>query len=1490
MALICSAKISPMKKILTLVLGIVSFSQIFSQSITEVYLPQYIQGNTSTNNNRLTYVCRLTLSGLTANATYRYYTAAINSSDGATSNGAGNPVFFPQSGSFYSGNPSLSTAGGYDEFTTNSSGAYTGWFGLQPTGNARFTTGQTINLRIMLNNGSGGTSVATRLSTTSGITVLELGTTSALATGIRSVSCGDAKNFVLLWDNTSGTGRPISGTLIEDDGFSVPTSYASFYRTNVDGAAKAWGTLIPNTLSNGIRRIEQFSLSTGNAVGTAATDADGTWPTGSVNTVNPTGGTTAIVIDNADAPLATCPSVPVVSISPTPGPLNGFCAISPNAGEKGFIRVSGSNLTGAAVTLSATSDFEISLDGTTFSSSVSPSYSAPTLNLTDVFVRLKAGLSTGSKTGTLTLSGGGASSSATLTLNGTVGGATSLGVSDIVFTGLKTTTPGDDQFAFLATVDIAAGTDILFTDRGWDKNLNVPAFNTAEQTLTWNSGASTVAKGTVVRGNFASGVATWNVGSSTGSALDGLSNSGESVIAYQLSSGCPSFIHAVNSVAWLTTSAINTNSSYLPDALNVTNGNVVSGGTGSRDYTGSRSCNTMAAFKNLVNNNSNWSALSGSNLDATNFTEGLSISISVSPTSRLENNNTPVTITATACGSVPSNVTVNLSFAGTATNGSDYSVSSSTITITSGNTTGTASLTNINDFTYEGDETVIISIASVSGGGAVIGSPSSTTYTILEDDDATYYSCASGLTNAAIWSFDPGCATSGTAVFSSNNRFVVQSGHTIELQSSPLSMKSLEIQNGGKFWRNSSNSGNMRYLSVYDYIYNEGTFGNDVASFDAIGINVEGANVTIYGGGTWNFGRIRKNTISPNTNSSLTISDGTFNLYFPGTAIYNDPTNSSLFINITGGTTVNVYEGNVAIDGTNGLSSGESFGGITVDGTLNIDKNNIAGRGKFLGTCNNTTLGTCSLTINNGGIVIVDEFDFNNAVAGANTQFSLSLNGGKLLIREALNLIGGTFTGTDKVGFLSTSAGKCAIIDDFSPGFTGTYNGTGLFQRAYNSSNIFKQLYFSSPVNNASITDFAPAKGTNGVAVTPKVDCDEEQLPGNSNYGNVFEYNESLVNNCYLEAWVVRSSGTAQNGKGYSVVQDGTGQLELVGSPNLAASYTINNLGNKGWSLPTKQNPAPNATVGGWHLLGNPYPSNLDPVNPNASEFGGVFKVLDAASAQYIDKTFASADLLAPFQGFFVYKTNNGGTANFTINGGANRSRTATQFYKGTDPLKQLKIKVVGNGNTDECYLNIIPGASSSFDLAFDGYKWFSSSALPALFTSYNDELFSTNTIGSINENPVVPLNFKVPATDVYQIEISGIENLPNIAKVIIEDKVLNKTYEFANDGDFTFNASKGDAINRFNIRFEEATVSGINEATDKLKLFVSNKTLNVDLGAKNNSGSIEVFNTLGAKVATFNTHSSFAQFDVSTIGTGTFIAKLKSGNSSSTKKFVIAE
>lgn len=270
--------------------------------LTEVILPQFIQGVNGTNSNRLPYAYRATLYNLTANATYRYYNQVVNGADAASSNGAGNVVFAISGGFVQTSSPALTTPGtNCNTFTADASGSYTGWFITEPSGNARFTPGTTVNMRIMLNDGAGGTTVVTRLSTTSGVTVVNLGTTASDATGVRGSSSATPRNFVFTYGNTSGSGRPVAGTYVESDGTGT-TSYASFYAASVQGANGAYGTFVPNNSSTGIRRIEQRSLSTGSIVDCPAIDADGTWPSGAVTSSANTG-TTEIVITSSDAPL-----------------------------------------------------------------------------------------------------------------------------------------------------------------------------------------------------------------------------------------------------------------------------------------------------------------------------------------------------------------------------------------------------------------------------------------------------------------------------------------------------------------------------------------------------------------------------------------------------------------------------------------------------------------------------------------------------------------------------------------------------------------------------------------------------------------------------------------------------------------------------------------------------------------------------------------------------------------------------------------------------------------------------------------------------------------------------------------------------------------------------------------------------------------------------------------------------------------------------------
>jgi hypothetical protein len=277
---------------------------LYSQSsLTTIVFPKYIEGTNPTNTNRIPYAYRARLIGLLPSSTYRFFNQVVISTDAATANGSGNCIFAPATGDFVrTSGPSLATAGNYGTFTTDGAGTYEGWFITEPTGNKRFVPGKYVFMRIILNDGAGGTTASLLLTTTDSVRVVKLdpAVSDSTGTGLRCAGSASPKDFVFAYDDTAGTGRPISGSFIESDGTdnSTTNNYAAFYSNSVNGVNGSFGIVLPNILSNGIRRIEQRSHANGTIVN-ATTDSDGVWPSGG-NTVNPTGGTTEIVLAGTD--------------------------------------------------------------------------------------------------------------------------------------------------------------------------------------------------------------------------------------------------------------------------------------------------------------------------------------------------------------------------------------------------------------------------------------------------------------------------------------------------------------------------------------------------------------------------------------------------------------------------------------------------------------------------------------------------------------------------------------------------------------------------------------------------------------------------------------------------------------------------------------------------------------------------------------------------------------------------------------------------------------------------------------------------------------------------------------------------------------------------------------------------------------------------------------------------------------------------------------
>jgi len=111
------------------------------------------------------------------------------------------------------------------------------------------------------------------------------------------------------------------------------------------------------------------------------------------------------------------------------------------------------------------------------------------------------------------------------------------------------------------------------------------------------------------------------------------------------------------------------------------------------------------------------------------------VTLAASSDSIAENGSGSVTLTATMTVASSSDTTITLSLSGTATQSTDYSLANGSIVISAGQTTGTDTITVVNDSIVEASQTIIVDI-SVSGSTAGESETQQVTVTITDDDSA----------------------------------------------------------------------------------------------------------------------------------------------------------------------------------------------------------------------------------------------------------------------------------------------------------------------------------------------------------------------------------------------------------------------------------------------------------------------------------------------------------------------------------------------------------------------------------------------------------------------------------------------------------------------------------------------------------------------------------------------------------------------------------
>lgn len=449
-------------------------------------VPAYIQGVNGTNNQRLPLAYYATISYLQPNTVYRYYNKAVLATDAINVDGAGNTILVNGDGTFtHTTASSMGTAGQYGVFTADNNGTYSGWFMIESTGDNRFTPGNDLHMRIMLNDGANGTTVAVRLTTTAMANVINFGQAynDVTGTGIRGISLATPGNMVFIYGNETGAGQPLYASSIETTGIEYTTlnNYADFYLSDVAGTNGSWGGIVPNVMPEGVRRIEERSTEDGTLVN-VWTSTDGVW--GNVDTRNPLGGETTELVINL-IPTGE-PTLTVI-----PSTLTGFTYIEfagPSASQS--YTLSGTALEGTGnIAVVAPLDYEISLDNTTFTASLDVPFADGVITgqPVAVHVRLKAGLAMGDYNLEVITNNGGGAAEKTVTASGSVTTSALPGITAYILPefieGLNGTNINRIPFAYHVTLSYLQPTA---TYRYYNKVVvesDLPDFNGAGNTI-----------------------------------------------------------------------------------------------------------------------------------------------------------------------------------------------------------------------------------------------------------------------------------------------------------------------------------------------------------------------------------------------------------------------------------------------------------------------------------------------------------------------------------------------------------------------------------------------------------------------------------------------------------------------------------------------------------------------------------------------------------------------------------------------------------------------------------------------------------------------------------------------------------------------------------------------------------------------------------------------------------------------------------------------
>ena len=552
------------------------------------------------------------------------------------------------------------------------------------------------------------------------------------------------------------------------------------------------------------------------------------------------------------------------------------------------------------------------------------------------------------------------------------------------------------------------------------------------------------------------------------------------------------------------------------------------------------------------------------------------------------------------------------------------------------------------------------------------------------------------------------------------------------------------------------------------------------------------------------------------------------------------------------------------------LAQLEVTGTLKISGNLNGTINARNGSLEFNGSLSQTVPSNAFLPAR------VRNLSINNP-SGVTLQSSLALSG-------ILRLEQGDFKTNGHLTLISDANGTALV----SGAGTGKISGMLTIQRYLNPAYGYK--YFSSPFKGTIVEDFEPFM---------------ELKDPTTSFPHFYSYQGD------------RTDGSGNDLSGWKAYTNPSNPINYLegyalnfGSAGGAVTISLSGEVNNG-PLTRTLSSHDGTFTGGFHLVGNPYPSPIDWNNEAAwtkDNINDAVYFFRASSTDPYTGTYSSyvengpstdgktSSIIPSMQGFFVHVSDGTTQGTLGITNAARVENFSQEFHKSSQGKRVHLIRInagfEGEEILDPTVIYFHYKASESFDNQLDAYKLMNTHPdVPSFYslTPKNEELSINAIASSLHKGHVrIPLGYRALRSGNLKLQLQDLD-LPSGAYIYLVDLEKELYLDLSEKIVYSTPVGKGSSNSRFEIVLSDNAISNPDLLLNiPMSVYGNKEKLTVTLNLEKEGPSEITLSTLSGQVLKSITTSS-RKVEIEGIrSAGVYIISLKSGEIHYTKKILI--